>query len=485
MRRFILSIAAMALTLSPFVAQAEDNINHNTDISQSLSVNITKNIEENTSVSNSKDLNVSIDADIRVRGSEWLDWWYENERGLTVDGLASAEINNNQILKFNGVINKENPNTATISGSALEGAEGNIGVNVAAGDNNAQDNLTAMAASEQTKSMADAEIFKTQLSLENFTINKGRTNSASLGGDALMGAIGNIGVNVTAGNNNAQSNMLAIAVAPAKVGIAKVSVHQESAGNMTMNKPVKVEEVQIIPVRLGLSAGFSGGYEGGYFGFAGGNYRGTEGGTYRGSESGTTSGMSYQANNFYPDTWVLNRNEPAHEQHPHSPAQIGHNDMDYQTQGAIINPYRSDVRTVTRVVPAPGEPDRTITITETEEIPVGGLAFDNRGTYSGSESGTYSGSEGGSYGGVEGGIEGGELGGTILGTVSGNIPVVIKRNVNMINTASLGGNALRGATGNIGVNIAAGTGNLQANALAVTYIAPVNGGGNGGGEGVR
>lgn len=444
MKRFILSIAAMALTLSPFVAQANppDGV---IDINQSLNVSIDKNIYENTSVSNIKNLDVSIDADIRIRGSEWLSKYYGCRdygygcRGLTVDGLASAEINNNQILKFNGVTNEENPNTATISGSALEGAEGNIGVNVVAGDNNAQDNLTAMAASEQTKSMADAEIFTTQLSPENSTTNKGRTNSASLGGDALMGATGNIGVNVAAGNNNAQSNMLAIAVAPAKVGIAKVSVHQESAGNTTINKPVKVDKWEYLPVNLGLSADFGGGYEG--------KYRGDTGGNYSGKESGTTSGMSYQANNFYPDVWEVNTNKPAHNQHPTTSPEIGHADMDNKTQGAMINPYRKGV---------------------------GGLAFDNKGEYKGTESGTYSGKETGT--------ESGGLGGSILGSVTGSIPVVIKRNVNMINTASLGGNALRGATGNIGVNIAAGTGNLQANALAVTYIAPVNGGGIGGGE---
>ncbi|MEW6740382.1 MAG: hypothetical protein AB1325_10835 [Nitrospirota bacterium] len=482
MKRFILSIAAMALTLSPFVAQAGD-YNHVIDIEQSLAVSIEKNIYENTSVENHKYLDVSIDADIKIKGSEGYRRW----RYLTVDGLASAEINNNQLLKENMVINEENPNTATISGSALEGAEGNIGVNIVAGDNNAQDNLTAIAASEQEKSMADAEIFKIQSSLLNFTCNKGRTNSASLDGDAFMGATGNIGVNVAAGNNNAQSNMLAIAVAPSKVGIAKVSIHQESAGNMTMNKPVKVEEVQRIPVSLRLSANLNGGYEGGYIGFAGGSYSGRESGTYRGSESGTTSGMSYQANNFYPDTWVVNERYPAHDQHPHSPEQIGHNDMDYQTQGAMINPYRpvGSTQTVYVVVPDGEGGFKTEGRVITVEDPVGGLAFDNRGEYRGSESGTYSGSESGSYGGMEIGYEGGELGGSILGTVSGNIPVVIRRNVNMINTASLSGNALRGATGNIGVNIAAGTGNLQANALAVTYIAPINGGGNGGGEGLK
>ena len=45
------------------------------------------------------------------------------------------------------------------------------------------------------------------------------------------------------------------------------------------------------------------------------------------------------------------------------------------------------------------------------------------------------------------------------------------------NNASLGGSALAGASGNIGVNIAAGSNNLQRNSLA---IASSIGGGNGG-----
>ncbi len=52
------------------------------------------------------------------------------------------------------------------------------------------------------------------------------------------------------------------------------------------------------------------------------------------------------------------------------------------------------------------------------------------------------------------------------------------------NTASLGGSALSGASGNVGVNIAAGTNNLQGNALAIARVsapvAPPAGGGNGG-----
>lgn len=51
------------------------------------------------------------------------------------------------------------------------------------------------------------------------------------------------------------------------------------------------------------------------------------------------------------------------------------------------------------------------------------------------------------------------------------------------NNASLSGDAFRSASGNIGVNVAAGTGNLQANSLALAVAQPSSGGGTpGGGE---
>jgi len=40
------------------------------------------------------------------------------------------------------------------------------------------------------------------------------------------------------------------------------------------------------------------------------------------------------------------------------------------------------------------------------------------------------------------------------------------------NTASLSGSAFAGASGNIGVNVASGTGNLQANSLALSVAQP-------------
>ena len=56
------------------------------------------------------------------------------------------------------------------------------------------------------------------------------------------------------------------------------------------------------------------------------------------------------------------------------------------------------------------------------------------------------------------------------------------------NTASLSGSAFSGASGNIGVNVSAGTGNQQANSLSMAVAQPSTGGETpppptGGGEG--
>ena len=53
--------------------------------------------------------------------------------------------------------------------------------------------------------------------------------------------------------------------------------------------------------------------------------------------------------------------------------------------------------------------------------------------------------------------------------------------VNASNSATLSGNAFQNASGNIGVNVASGTGNLQANSLALAVAQPSTGGAGGGG----
>ncbi len=345
---------------------------------------------------------------------------------IPVKGYVKALTKNDQFNMFNSVKNIENSNTAVVDGQTLKNAKGHIGLNMVAGDFNAQSNVSSIAYGKAGRSLTNAKIFSVQKAMWNYTLNKGMTNSASVGGEALKNAKGKIGLNVAAGTNNAQSNLLAIAVAPARVAQATAYVQQKSMFNSTSNVPVKVEEVKYYPVYLQM---YASGTAGGTW-FSGG-YSGSEGGTV----SGDVRGMSYQANNFYPDIWSPSPTvEDPHKQHPYGGPHIGHFDMDDETQGAIDNPFREGV---------------------------GGLAFDNDNTLNGE----YSGSESGS---LWGGIGAQSI--NLSGCVYGSIPVVVTKNINTKNIARLSGQALMNAKGDIGVNIAAGTNNLQANALSISYV---------------
>ncbi|HFC97612.1 MAG TPA: hypothetical protein ENJ40_04015 [Thermosulfurimonas dismutans] len=337
--------------------------------------------------------------------------------GMRVAGLVRALSKNDQFLMFNEERNRAVRNSASLTGEVLKNAQGNIGANVAAGDFNAQSNIAAIAAGKQETSLVESKTFSVQKSMYNFGRNRGTQNTASAGDEVLKNAKGNIGLNVAAGANNAQTNQLGAAVGPARVGAAVAYVQQKSLYNAASNKPITERFVRLYRVRLGLSA--AGSTSGARFS---GVYSGAEGGTV----TGTVNGHSYQSNNFYPDIWTGSSHT--------SGTQIGHVDLDNEIQGAVPNPFKQGV---------------------------GGIAFDNyhsiNGRYSGKESG--------------------RLGGTIgaqrvrlTGTVTGYIPVVMVRRVDTINTASLSGQVLMNAVGNIGVNIAAGSNNLQANSLSVVAL---------------
>ncbi|MCD6490640.1 MAG: hypothetical protein J7K20_07950 [Thermodesulfobacterium sp.] len=282
------------------------------------------------------------------------------KKDMEVSGLVRALSKNDQFLMFNKVKNSGTENEASVSGDVLSGAQGNIGANVAAGDYNAQSNVVAIAAGEQESSLVESKTFSVQKAMFNNVRNEGVTNTASASDNALSGAQGNIGLNIVAGVDNAQTNQLGIAVGPAKVGMGVAYVQQKSKYNTVSNQPI-VEETEGNGIPIELTVQMSE------------DIYGNLDGTYTGTESG--------------------------------------NILD--AQGDVEN------------------------------------------TYTGTAEGDVSGDIG---------IENIEL----SGTITGSIPIGIA-NINTTNTASLSGSVLSGAVGNIGVNVAAGTNNLQANTLSVSY----------------
>ncbi|WP_087688119.1 MULTISPECIES: hypothetical protein [unclassified Pandoraea] len=106
---------------------------------------------------------------------------------------------------------------ATLGGGALAGANGNIGVNVAAGADNAQANNVAIASLNAQPVYASAQVFANQSSKGSASLSQFYVTS-SVGDGALAGATGNVGVNVASGVGNVQQNGLAAAVSQGATG---------------------------------------------------------------------------------------------------------------------------------------------------------------------------------------------------------------------------------------------------------------------------
>jgi len=110
-------------------------------------------------------------------------------------------------------------NAVDFIGHALQGASGNIGVNMTSGIFNQQGNNMA-ASSAKYSDYANAGVTAGQTSMlnrnhsnQNFGYEVGGSNETGLYGNVLQNASGNIGVNEAAGISNQQSNSLAIATA--------------------------------------------------------------------------------------------------------------------------------------------------------------------------------------------------------------------------------------------------------------------------------
>ncbi|PBS12507.1 adhesin [Lysobacteraceae bacterium NML93-0792] len=373
--------------------------------------------EHGVSVNLEKDLSLS--SDIAFSGDPTI------TGDIDLDSAAIAVIDNRQSVSNNFGLNEVLENDASIADDVASEASGNLLFNVAAGDNNVQDNAAALSAADAgfAFGLADAEVFVNQAGSNNTTINEGVTNTAGVGGNAFSSASGNIGVNVASGNNNAQKNAMAASVATAAYAQASVSSNQMSSGNETSNAGSYQRFTDTVDVSL------SGTMSGGSIAVGMGAYEGESSGRT------TSRGNAYQQSNFYADLW-------SGAEHPAGNS-TGHADFDSESQGAVANPYRQGV---------------------------GGLAFDTdaRGSYEGTESGDLAFIEMGYT----------ELEASLSGEVSTTRWVAVAAT----NTAGLSGSAFSSASGNIGVNVAAGTGNLQANSLSMAVAQPGAAAPPGGGE---
>ncbi|MFL9960366.1 hypothetical protein PQR02_04340 [Paraburkholderia sediminicola] len=127
--------------------------------------------------------------------------------------FGNAQVFNTQASSGTAQINNFNLN-ASIGDGSLSGVTGNVGVNVASGIGNVQNNSLAGAVTttKPGKAMTTAMVATDDNSqTAAMTVVGQFQGTAMLGANSLAGASGNIGVNIAGGAGNLQHNGLAIA----------------------------------------------------------------------------------------------------------------------------------------------------------------------------------------------------------------------------------------------------------------------------------
>jgi hypothetical protein len=174
---------------------------------------------------------------------------------------ATANAEDRQRSTDNSVLNQGTVNSAEMSSSG-DGTSGNVGVNVAAGAGNQQDNAAAIANAASDSSLDNSFVFGTsnasasvrQFSNGNKVDNYGSTNTATMSGSGNSGS-GNMGINIAGGDLNQQKNTMAIANSNAPLGnaTATASADQNGPGLVVNNYADRTTELTTLTVTTSSS----------------------------------------------------------------------------------------------------------------------------------------------------------------------------------------------------------------------------------------
>ena len=235
-------VAAIALVAGPAYAQT---------ITTSASLNKTYDEDVDVDYDNTVDVDIAKDIDV----SKDMDYnGVVNITGnINVAEAALSTVDNKQIIDDNIVdvlgTDATLNNVALIDGTVLGGAAGNIGVNVAVGDNQLQENVAVLSAIGTTAGAgsSDAEAFSIQKSVNN-EFDDGVEDAEVFNNTQLIGAVlaaadGNIGLNAATGAYNGQKNALAIAAVTgsATLSEATAAILQQSTCNDTSHTDTSKE----------------------------------------------------------------------------------------------------------------------------------------------------------------------------------------------------------------------------------------------------
>ncbi len=158
----------------------------------------------------------NVSGNIGVNIAEGVNNAQSNDAALaSVDAgnvFGNAQVFNTQSSGGKAKINNFHVN-ASVGDGSLQYASGNVGVNVASGISNVQNNSMAASTSTVSRNHGSAAMVATDDSSQTAGVDfRGSfEGTASLGAGALSHATGNIGVNIAGGAGNVQHNGLAIA----------------------------------------------------------------------------------------------------------------------------------------------------------------------------------------------------------------------------------------------------------------------------------
>ncbi|HEB55762.1 MAG TPA: hypothetical protein ENI98_05545, partial [Gammaproteobacteria bacterium] len=215
----------------------------------------------------------------------------QTQNAGTSVSAASAIVSDSQIAEGNVIQSKSGDNQATIDGYAMENTSGNVGVNMASGDNNMQANAAAIATAQSDAAFVfddpSAEVFIEQRVQGNRFTSSGTSNVTRLEGHAITKVTGNVGANIASGSFNLQKNDFAVSVSNKGPASAIAGVSQQSLGNAatTEGRYDVVEDTTTIKLE-GASAGTA--YGQGY-----GHYSGSSSAAIQGDVKAEYTGSAY------------------------------------------------------------------------------------------------------------------------------------------------------------------------------------------------
>lgn len=280
-------------------------------------------------------------------------------------------------------------------------------------------------------SSALATVIDTQTSNGNYVLNQGTQNESSLDG-SLGDAAGNVGVNIASGDHNQQANSAALSTADEMFvfGSATATVNLTQTGTNIVDNYSTSNIANVLDSGNNASGNIGINVASGVFNQQKNDFAtATSGGFVATATSSAAQNSTGNVTNNYA---VLSTSETVNI------------DLSSNLTGTY-NGESDQVGNVYLEVWNNAHPNGTVMghIDVDDENPGAQVGADGEGSFLFNETGT---------------IE-------LSGSVTGSVPLVSLQQA-VTNTAAVAG-SLNGASGNVGLNVAAGSGNQQSNSLAI------------------